>query len=121
MRAVAWSAAALFAGLALLAALATVRVRLDRGRRERAVVELLGGSPSFLIVPTALAAALVACAVVGIGLHVYAGSITDALSATLGRVEVVAPTLSIIAAFVGGSALVGLVGGGLAGASRVAR
>ena len=128
IRTIAWSAAALFAGLALITVLAAIRVRLDRGRRELAVAELLGAGPSFFVIPTALAgalqgiaAALLAALLVAIGLHVYGGSITDSLAGSLGPVELAIPTTMMLAVFVAAGAVVGLVGGGLAGASRVAR
>lgn len=128
VRAIAWSAAALFAGLALITVLAAVRVRLDRGRREIAVLELLGAGPSFLVVPTALAgaiqgavAAVIATLLVAIGFAVYAGSITESLQGSLGIVELAVPGSLLILAFVGAGAMLGLVGGGLAGVSRVAR
>lgn len=120
VRAIAWIAAALFAGLALLTALSSLRVRFEESRRGRhsewQVVELLGGGPSFLAIPTALAGALqglVAAAIAGglllLGLHVYGGDIP---------VEVVLPSGMMIAIFVGGSTAIGLVAGGLAGISR---
>src|SRR5206468_3306239 len=55
VRVVAWTGAALLGGLALVIVLAAVRSRLDRGARERRVLQLLGASPGFTIVPTALA------------------------------------------------------------------
>ncbi|MGN6107351.1 MAG: permease-like cell division protein FtsX [Kofleriaceae bacterium] len=117
MRGLAWTGAALFAGLALIA-LAAIRVRLDRGRQELAVAQLLGAGPGFLVIPTALAgalsgalAALIATLALGAGLHLY----RDALAG------VVVPGFAELAVFVGIGALLGLIGGGLAGASRVAR
>lgn len=118
MRGLAWTGAALFAGLALIIALAAIRVRLDRGRQELAVAQLLGAGPGFLVIPTALAgalsgalAALIATLALGAGLHLY----RDALAG------VVVPGFAELAVFVGIGALLGLIGGGLAGASRVAR
>lgn len=128
VRTIAWGAAALFAGLALVTVLAAIRVRLDRGRQELAVLELLGAGPAFIAVPTALAgalqgilAALLAALVLAIGLHVYGDSIADALTSSLGPVELAIPGAAMLGMFVAAGALVGLVGGGLAGASRVAR
>jgi cell division protein FtsX len=128
VRSIAWSAAALFAGLALITVLAAIRVRLDRDRRELAVAQLLGAGPSFLVIPTALAGALqglvaagLAALLVGLGVHAYGDALADKLAGTLGAVEVAGPDALAILAFVGAGAMLGLVGGGLAGASRVAR
>ncbi|MEO8705137.1 MAG: permease-like cell division protein FtsX [Kofleriaceae bacterium] len=128
VRSIAWGAAGLFAALALVTVLAAIRVRLDRDRRELAVAELLGAGPSFLVIPTALAGALqgiaaagIAALLVAVGVHVYGGSISEKLAGSLGSVEVAAPSALMIMGFVAAGALLGLVGGGLAGASRVAR
>ena len=128
VRSIAWGAAALFAGLALFTVLAAIRVRLDRGRQELAVAELLGAGPSFLVIPTALAgalqgvtAALLAATGFALGLHFYGQSITESLSASIGAVELEAPTVAMLGIFVAAGAVLGFFGGGLAGASRVAR
>lgn len=120
VRSVAWLAAALFAGLALLTALSSLRVRFEETQRGRhsewSVVELLGGGPSFLVIPTAFAGALqglLAAALAGgllvLGLHVYGGDVP---------VEVVVPEGAMVAIFLGGAAAIGLVAGGLAGVAR---
>jgi len=118
-RTLAWSGAALFAGLALIAVLAAIRVRLDRGRQELAVARLLGAGPGYLAVPTALAGALSGLAAaglaalgVGLGVHLYGDAIGPSLAA---------PGAAELAAFLGAGAVLGCVGGGLAGASRAAR
>lgn len=128
VRVVGWTGAALFAGLALLIVLASIRVRLDRSRDELAVCHLLGAGPGFLVIPTALAgalqgaaAALVAVVVVSLGIHVYGTQLTTSLAASLGPVELLGPEPLQLAMFVAAGALLGLVGGALAGASRVAR
>lgn len=128
VRTVAWTGAALVAGLALFVVLAALRIRLERDRRERAVLDLLGASPAFTIVPTALAgalqgalAAVLAAAALYAGLAVYGDGIARSLAGALGSIEVATPALSIVALFVAAGATLGLVGGGLAGASRVAR
>lgn len=119
VRSLAWAGAGLFAGLALIVVLAAVRVRLDRGQKELAVARLLGAGPGFIIVPTALAGALSGLAAaalaalgLGAGLHLYADALGDAL---------VAPAAAELAVFLAAGALLGAAGGGLAGASRVAR
>jgi len=128
LRAIAWTGAALFAGLALVIVLAAIRVRLDRDHHELAVAQLLGAGPSFVVFPTALAGALsgavaAVLAVVGLvaGLRAYGDAIARALAPSLGAVELLAPAAGQIALFVALGAGLGLVGGGLAGASRVAR
>ena len=112
-RAVAWTGAVLFAGLALIIVLAAVRVGLGRSRREAAVLRLLGASPAFLAIPSALAGALlgvVAAAVAAVALGV--------VPASLGAIELATPPGAALAALVGLGGLVGLLGGGLAGVSR---
>lgn len=118
VRALAWGGAALFGGLALIVVIAAIRVALDRGRREHEVARLLGAGPGYLVIPTALAgalagilAALLATVALGAGLQLY----TDAISG------VAIPSLGELALFVGIGGALGLLGGGLAGASRVAR
>jgi cell division protein FtsX len=128
VRLVAWTGAALLAGLALLVVLATIRVRLVRDEREQAVLHLLGAGPAFTIVPMALAgalqgavAALLAALALYLGLSIYGDAIAHALAGALGSVQLVVPAASVIALFVAVGAGLGLVGGGLAGASRAAR
>lgn len=128
VRLVAWTGAALFAGLALIIALAALRVRLERGKHELAVAHLLGAAPAFTIVPTALAGALhgVIAAIVGAlalwgAVALYGDSITSALRGALGAVELAVPAVPQLVLFVGLGAILGLVGGGLAGATRATR
>lgn len=125
VRAIAWTGATLFAGLALVVVLATVRVRLDRGRREVVVARMLGAGPGFLGIPTALAgalqgtlAALIAAGAVYAGVRAYGSSLTDLLAGALGDVQLVCPPFAEIALFIAAGGVLGLVGGGLAGASR---
>ena len=128
VRLVAWSVAAFLAGLALLVALSAIRVCFERGEREIAVAHLLGASPFFLVVPTALAgalhgaiAALLAAGALYAGIAVYGGAIVTALHGALGARELVPPAAMMCMLFVALGAAVGFVGGGLAGASRAAR
>jgi cell division protein FtsX len=128
VRIVAWTGAALLAGLTLIVVLAFIRVRLDRAEQELTVMHLLGASPSFVIVPTALAgalqgagAALLAAGAVAGGISMYGDGIARALHGALGNVQIALPAGSVLLAFVALGAALGLVGGGLAGASRVAR
>jgi cell division protein FtsX len=117
-RDVAWTAAALLAGLALVIVLAAVRVRLDRSAREAAVLDLLGAPPGFAAIPSALAgalqgavAAVVAALAIGLTLHGPGGP--------GGAIELAAPPAAAIAGLIAIGALAGLVGGGLAGVTRV--
>ncbi|MDQ3368884.1 MAG: permease-like cell division protein FtsX [Myxococcota bacterium] len=128
VRTVAWIGAALFAGLALIIVIATIRVRLDRGAPGLAVAHLLGASPSFVIIPTALAgaltgalAALLAALALRVGFIGYSEALARVLATSLGRVEPLLPGGAHLVLFVALGAALGLVGGGLAGASRVAR
>jgi len=112
----AWIVAALLAAVALVALVAVLRVRLERGRRERQTLALLGASPSFTIVPTALAGALhglVAAGAAAIALAVLVASYGDAF----GSLQLAAPAPLALAWFVALGAGLGLVGGGLAGAA----
>jgi cell division transport system permease protein len=127
VRVVAWGGAALLAGLAMIIVLALVRVRADRADQERVVMRLLGASPSFIIAPTALAgalhgavAALLAVLALYAGVSLYGDAIADALHGALGGVHIALPGTALLALFVALGATLGLVGGGLAGASRAA-
>jgi cell division protein FtsX len=122
-RGVAWTAAALFAGLALVIALAAVRVRLDRSAREAAVLQLLGAPPGFVAIPSALAGALhgavagaVAALALGLVLHGPGGSTGS--GGSFWAIELASPPAAAIAGLVAIGALIGLIGGGLAGVAR---
>ena len=123
VRRIAWTGAALFAGLALITILASIRVRFDPRSQEMRVVHLLGGSSAFVIVPRALAgaisgiaAALLAALALQLVLVLYGEAIEGVLATSL-----MAPAALHVAVFLGVGAVLGLVGGALAGASRVAR
>jgi cell division protein FtsX len=114
-RALAWSGAALLAGLAMIVVLAAIRVRGGRSRRELAVARLLGAGPGFLLIPTLLAGALSGLAAaalaalgVGAGLHVYGGALGAYLAA---------PGPAELSALLAAGAVLGGIGGGLAGTS----
>jgi cell division transport system permease protein len=128
VRTIVWTGAALLAGLALLIALATIRLRLDRDPDEQRVAHMLGAGPSFLLAPSMIAgmligalATLIAGVVIVAALHAYGDSIVGALAGPLGAIDLAMPTLCQLAMFVGLGAMLGFIGGGLAGASRVAR
>ena len=89
---------------------------------------MLGAGPGFLVIPTALAGALqgAAAALFAAGsvlavLRAYGDEVIASLSSSLGPVELVTPAGVELALFVAAGAAIGLVGGALAGASRVAR
>ena len=128
VRVVAWSGAALLSVLALIVVLATTRGRVERGERERAVMNLLGASTLFIAVPTALAgalqgafAAILAATALRVGISIWGDGIVSALHGPLGSVELAAPAAIQVVLFVALGAALGLVGGGLAGASRATR
>jgi cell division transport system permease protein len=123
----AWIAVAAFGGLVLVVVLAAVRLRFERGREELAVARLLGASPAFCFVPTALAGALyglvsavVAAIAIAIVVACYGDAITRGLAGSLDAVELALPALPELALFVALGAALGMLGGGLAGASRAA-
>ena len=119
-RSIAWAGAAVFAALALIIAVVVVRVGLDRGAREAAVLSLLGASPAFFAIPSALAGAVravcaAAIAALALGLVVHRSRLPPA------AIELAAPHASMLVGLVGLVALgglIGLVGGGLAGVAR---
>ena len=128
VRTIVWTGAALFAGLALLIALATIRLRLDRDPEEQRIAHLLGAGPTFLLTPSVLAgtiigalSAVLAAGAIIAALSAYGGAIVAALAGPLGAIELATPTACELAMFVGTGALLGSLAGGLAGASRVAR
>lgn len=117
VRTAAWAGAALLSALALVIVLASTRVRMEKNASEQTVHQLLGASPWFLAVPTALAGALqgalaasFATITVCIGLAVWGAGIPVATPAALQML-----------CFIGVGAALGLVGGGLAGAARATR
>ena len=116
-RAVAWSGAVLFAGLALVIVLAAVRVALARSRREAAVLRLLGASPGFLAIPSALAGALHG-ALAAVVAALAIGAVLAGHPGALAAIELVPPPIAWLAALVALGGALGLVGGGLAGVAR---
>ena len=119
--AVAWTGAALLAALALIIMLATVRLGFARSPKEAAVLRLLGAAPGFIAIPSAIAgalqgaiAAVIAAGALVIVLHV----VLAGPGAQLGAIAVVSPPAAALAGLVALGALVGFVGGGLAGVAR---
>jgi cell division transport system permease protein len=128
VRLCAWSGAALLVALALLAAVASVRVHLDRDPRELAVARLFGAGPGYAGVPCVLAgvsfgavAAGLAVAIVYALVAAYGGAVAAAVAPTLGAVEVALPSGCDALVLVAIGAAVGAIGGGLAGVSRATR
>ncbi|HUJ59244.1 MAG TPA: permease-like cell division protein FtsX [Kofleriaceae bacterium] len=123
-RAIAWAAAALAGLIALVVVIAAVRLRLDRNRREAAVARMLGAGSTFTIVPTALAGALYGLAAALVAIAALCGALAlygdDLARALHGAIELGVPAISQLALVGAIGAGLGLVGGGLAGASRAA-
>jgi len=116
-RDLAWPGAAVLAALAVVIALAAVRLRCARSPREAAVLQLLGASPGFVAIPSALAgalhgvlAALLAVLAIAIMLAGHPGA--------LAAIEPASPPAAAVAALLALGGLIGLVGGGLAGVAR---
>jgi len=116
-RDVAWTGAAVFAALALIIVLAAIRVRLERSPREAAVLALLGAPPSFAAIPSALAGALHGALAAVIAVFALLGVI-QSLPSALAGLELALPSALALAGLVGLGAIVGLIGGALAGVSR---
>jgi cell division protein FtsX len=116
-RTVGWTGAALLAGLALVIMFAALRIRLERPPRETAVLAMLGASSGFTAIPIALAGALLSAVAAAVAALALAGA-AHGLPATLGSVEIAAPSTAALAGLVGLGALVGLIGGCLAGVAR---
>jgi cell division protein FtsX len=118
-RSVAWAGAALFASLALVIALAALHIGLDRPRRETAVLALLGAPLTFIAIPSALAGALrgaCAAAIAAPALALAAHGVRAPLAAIgLTPLAVLATALLWLGAL---GALLGAIGGGLAGVAR---
>lgn len=116
-RTCAWTGAAVFAALALIIVLAAVRVRLDRPAREARVLELLGASPGFIAIPTALAGALLG-AIAALVAALALGLVLRGTGGALGSVELVTPSAGALLCLIGLGGGVGCVGGALAGVAR---
>jgi cell division protein FtsX len=116
-RGLAWLAAAVLTGLALVIVLAAVRLRLERSPREAAVLHLLGASPAFTAVPSALAGAWQG----GLAGGLAALALAALVRAADPVAAIVDPSPLAFAALIALGAGVGLVGGGLAGLARLGR
>jgi cell division protein FtsX len=117
VRRIAWVGAAGFVGLALVLALVSVRLGMGRSGREAAVLALLGAPPGFTAFPSALAGALYGACAAGIA-ALGLGLAMHGLRVPLAAIEHAAPPAAALGGLVALGALVGLVGGGLAGVAR---
>jgi len=115
-REVAWPAAAVIAALALVIALAVVRIGLARPEREARVLALLGASPGFTALPSALAGALHGAGAALVA-AVALGAALRGLGTSFAGLAPVSPGVAL-GALLGLGALVGSLGGGLAGVGR---
>jgi cell division protein FtsX len=115
-RSAAWTGAGVLAALALVIALAAIRIRFERSPREARVLELLGAPPGFAAIPTALAGALHGTAAALAA--VIAIAALDRGQVWIGATELVAPPALALAGLVALGAVLGLIGGGLAGVGR---
>ena len=116
----AWAAAALLGLFATVVVTAALRLRLERDRRELEVYELLGASPAFSAMPTAIAGALhgaAAAVLAALGLVLAVARYGDAIGTAL-SIELALPAVTALLAFVALGAALGFVGGGLAGTAR---
>jgi cell division protein FtsX len=118
VRAAVWVVSLLLAALALVMTFGALRVRLDRSDKEARVLDLLGASPSFSVIPSAvagavlgLAAAFLAAVALAVTLGVYGDSIIGALRAVLGPVELSPFDGIILVGFLGLGALLGAFAG----------
>lgn len=115
-----WTAAAVLAVLAMVVVIAALRIRLERGKQEKAALHLLGAGPAFTIVPTALAGALhgiVAALLAAAGLVAAIAIYGDDLAHAIGTIDLM-PAIGELALLVAAGAVLGTLAGGLAGASR---
>ena len=113
-------AAALLGLFAIVVVTAALRLRLERDRRELDVYELLGASPAFSAMPTAIAGALhgaAAAVLAALALVLGVAHYGDAIGAPL-SIELALPAASALLAFVALGAALGFIGGGLAGTAR---
>lgn len=119
--AVAWTGAAVLAALALIIMLAVIRLGFECSPREAAVLRLLGAPPGFTAIPSALAGALqgaVAAVVAAVALVVVFHGALPGPGAQLGALALGSPPAAALGALIALGALVGFVGGGLAGVAR---
>jgi cell division protein FtsX len=120
--------AVIVAGFAALVVVAGLRVRFAGKRREHDVLALLGAGPAFTVFPTALAGGVLgvlASALAGGAVVIVAGmvgvQVVHAVGGAFGSVDVAAPTAAELTTFIALGALLGMLGGVLAGTSRATR
>jgi cell division protein FtsX len=120
--------AMIVAGLAALVVVAGLRVRFAGKRREHEVLALLGAGPAFTLLPTAIAgsvlatlASLIAGGAVAIVAGTLGAQVVRAVGGAFGSVDVAAPTAGELTIFIALGALLGMLGGVLAGTARATR
>jgi cell division protein FtsX len=120
--------AIIVAGLAALVVVAGLRVRLAGKRREHDVLALLGAGSGFTVFPTAIAGSalgVLASVLAGGAVVIVAGTVgaqvARAVGGAFGSVDVAAPSAAELTMFVAVGALLGMVGGVLAGTARATR
>ncbi|HEY4055467.1 MAG TPA: permease-like cell division protein FtsX [Kofleriaceae bacterium] len=118
VRAAVWVVSLLLAALSIVMTFGALRVRLDRGDKEARVLDLLGASPSFSVVPSAiagamlgLAAAFLAAVALAVTLGAYGDSMVAALRASLGAIELSPLDGLMLVGFLGMGALLGAFAG----------
>ena len=116
-RGIAWPGAAVLAALAAVIALAAVRLRCARSTREAAVLRLLGASPGFVAIPSALAGALYG-ALAALVATLAIGALLAGHPGALAAIELAAARVAAVAALVAIGGAIGLIGGALAGVAR---
>ena len=126
-RAIAWTGALVMAALALVIVLAAIRVRCDDERGDYVVAHLLGASPAFTIVPTAivgalhgLAAALLAALSLWIAALVYGDAAASVVHDGLG-IALDSPSIVEVLLFAAVGTALGTLAGALAGVARALR
>jgi len=123
LRTAAWTFAALFGLLAVIAVAATLRLRLAPSGDDARVARLLGAGPAFLVAPSVLAGAVQG--VLGAGLavpvlaylhHRLAPSIAAAVTHSIGGGDVVFLSPAAIGTMLVAGCAIGAIGGALADA-----
>jgi cell division transport system permease protein len=121
LRTGAWTLAALFGVLALVAVTATLRLRLAASVDEARIARLLGAGPGFLVAPSMIAGALQGAFGAALALpilfylhHELGPSITAAVTRAIGGGEVVFLSAPGLATIVLAGGAIGAIGGMLA-------
>lgn len=116
-RRIAWPVAAGLAVLALLAAIAVLRIGLANHRRQRAISALFGAGPAFTVVPLAMMGAIIAL----LAATIAGGGLVAVTAWCDVGFDVVVPDASDFVIGFACCAICGLFAGGVAGSSTEAR